>query len=126
MEKLPGTEALEVPGRAEGERRIVRNGNRAEVYMWDSAQSQWTKFGEVVDAASAPAKSIAHGREYDYVFDVDLGDGHPPRKLGYNANGLLLSSAMCCPASFFFFFGSHCWMIRCRESMGSCAGVSMA
>jgi len=86
MEKLPGTEALEVPGRAEGERRIVRNGNRAEVYMWDSAQSQWTKFGEVVDAASAPAKSIAHGREYDYVFDVDLGDGHPPRKLGYNAN----------------------------------------
>lgn len=85
VEKLPGREALETPGRTEGDRLMVRNGNTVEVYLWDSAQSQWTKFGEVVDAASTPAKSLQDGREYDYVFDVDLGDGLPARKLGYNA-----------------------------------------
>jgi phospholipase A-2-activating protein len=90
VEKLPGPEALATPGRAEGDRLMVRNGNTVEVYLWDSAQSQWTKFGEVVDAASKPAKSLQDGREYDYVFDVDLGDGLPARKLGYNATGTVI------------------------------------
>jgi phospholipase A-2-activating protein len=96
VEKLPGREALETPGRTEGDRLMVRNGNTVEVYLWDSAQSQWTKFGEVVDAASTPAKSLQDGREYDYVFDVDLGDGLPARKLGYNATGAFFT--------FLFFF----------------------
>lgn len=102
VEKLPGREALETPGRTEGDRLMVRNGNTVEVYLWDSAQSQWTKFGEVVDAASTPAKSLQDGREYDYVFDVDLGDGLPARKLGYNATGAFVTFLLIF-ISFFFY-----------------------
>lgn len=87
IEKLPGPEALIQPGHSEGERLIIRNGSKVEVYMWDSAKAEWNRFGEVVDAVGTPAKSVVDGREYDYVFDVDLGDGLPPRKLGYNATG---------------------------------------
>ena len=29
------------------------------------------------------------GKEYDYVFDVDIKDGAPPLKLPYNVTGML-------------------------------------
>lgn len=32
-----------------------------------------------------------NGRAYDYLFDVDLEDGRPPRKLPYNATGTTAS-----------------------------------
>jgi phospholipase A-2-activating protein len=30
---------------------------------------------------------LFEGREYDFVFDVDIQEGAPPLKLPYNANG---------------------------------------
>jgi phospholipase A-2-activating protein len=50
--------------------------------------SQWQKIGEVVDAVGSGRKQLHEGKEYDYVFDVDIQDGVPPLKLPYNANGM--------------------------------------
>jgi phospholipase A-2-activating protein len=51
--------------------------------------NQWQKIGEVVDAVGSGRKQLYEGKEYDYVFDVDIQDGVPPLKLPYNANGML-------------------------------------
>jgi len=85
---------------------MIRNGDIVEAYQvcnirfyvhflapsgllpqWDSASSSWTKIGEVVDAVGSSHKQLYEGKEYDYVFDVDITDGVPPLKLPYNVNG---------------------------------------
>jgi phospholipase A-2-activating protein len=46
---------------------------------------QWVNVGTVVDAVGSSGKKIDYlGKEYDYVFDVDIEDGKPPLKLPYN------------------------------------------
>lgn len=45
------------------------------------------KIGEVVDAVGSGRKLSYEGKEYDYVFDVDIQEGVPPLKLPYNVNG---------------------------------------
>ena len=52
----------------------------------------WQKIGEVVDAVGSGRKQLLNGKEYDYVFDVDIQDGVPPLKLPYNANGMFIKS----------------------------------
>lgn len=52
----------------------------------------WQKIGEVVDAVGSGRKQLLDGKEYDYVFDVDIQDGVPPLKLPYNANGKRIES----------------------------------
>lgn len=49
--------------------------------------NQWTKIGVVVDAVGSGRKQLYQGKEWDYVFDVDVQDGVPPLKLPYNASG---------------------------------------
>jgi phospholipase A-2-activating protein len=84
---LPTLDSLNIPGKKDGDQRIVRNGDKAELYYWDAAAQQWQKIGDITDAVNTPNdKRKLNGKVYDYVFDVDLGDGNPPRKLGYNAN----------------------------------------
>ena len=56
-------------------------------YQWDNTSHQWQKIGEVVDAVGSGRRQLYDGKEYDYVFDVDIQDGVPPIKLPYNANG---------------------------------------
>jgi len=85
-EKIPGEEALKVPGKNTGDVKVVRVGNNVEAYQWDGAQGKWEKIGDVVDAIGDSRKTTYNGKEYDYVFDVDLEDGLPPRKLPYNVN----------------------------------------
>lgn len=41
----------------------------------------------MVDPVGPGHKSLYEGKEYDYVFDVDIKDGVPPLKLPYNVNG---------------------------------------
>ena len=48
---------------------------------------QWQKIGDVVDAVGSGRKQLYQGKEYDYVFDVDVQEGAPPLKLPYNASG---------------------------------------
>ena len=55
--------------------------------QWDNVTSSWQKIGEVVDAVGSGRKQLYEGKEYDYVFDVDIQDGVPPLKLPYNATG---------------------------------------
>jgi len=83
---LPGQEALTEPGKKPGDVKMVRNGDIVEAHQWDSLSSQWTKIGEVVDAVGSGRKLPYEGKEYDYVFDVDVQDGVPPLKLPYNVN----------------------------------------
>ena len=40
-----------------------------------------------MDAVGQGRKQLYEGKEYDYVFDVDIQDGVPPLKLPYNVAG---------------------------------------
>jgi len=41
----------------------------------------------VVDAAGSSGRKVTHeGKDYDYVFDVDIEEGKPPLKLPFNSN----------------------------------------
>ena len=53
---------------------------------WSSSDGQWTKVGDVVGAAgqSDSTKTLYEGKEYDFVFSVDIAEGQPPLKLPYN------------------------------------------
>lgn len=41
----------------------------------------------MVDAVGSGRKQLYEGKEYDYVFDVDIQDGVPPLKLPYSVTG---------------------------------------
>ncbi|PSR77633.1 hypothetical protein PHLCEN_2v7823 [Hermanssonia centrifuga] len=83
---LPGIEALSQPGKKAGEVKMIRNGESVEAHEWDSVNFSWKKIGDVVDAVGSGRKQLYQGKEYDYVFDVDVEEGSPPLKLPYNAN----------------------------------------
>lgn len=90
---LPGPEALSIPGRKPGDVKMIQNGTITEAHQWDSEGNQWQKIGEVVDAVGSGRKQLYEGKEYDYVFDVDIQDGVPPLKLPYNANENMFTAA---------------------------------
>ncbi|EMR91178.1 putative polyubiquitin binding protein (doa1 ufd3) protein [Botrytis cinerea BcDW1] len=86
-EKLPGPEFLaQKSGTKEGQVQMIRELNGAvTAHTWSSAQGQWINVGTVVDAVGSSGKKVEYlGKEYDYVFDVDIEDGKPPLKLPYN------------------------------------------
>ncbi|CAI2193170.1 1527_t:CDS:10, partial [Funneliformis geosporum] len=83
---LHGLEALLKPGKNEGQVIMVRNRDSVEAHQWSQADQSWHKVGEVVDAIGKDRKQLYNGREYDYVFDVDIGDGVPALKLPYNVS----------------------------------------
>ena len=41
----------------------------------------------MVDAVGQGRKQLYEGKEYDYVFDVDIAEGAPPLKMPYNVTG---------------------------------------
>ncbi|XP_021282644.1 phospholipase A-2-activating protein [Herrania umbratica] len=85
LEDLPGLEALQIPGTSDGQTKIVREGDNGVAYTWNMREQIWDKIGEVVDGPDDSMKrSVLDGVQYDYVFDVDIGDGEPIRKLPYN------------------------------------------
>lgn len=55
-------------------------------YEWSN--SKWNSLGDVVGAAggtqATSGKTLFEGKEYDYVFSVDISDSAPPLKLPYN------------------------------------------
>lgn len=85
-------EVLQQPGQRDGQVILVKDAQVVSAYSWSVGESQWKKIGEVVDAAGGvdPSKRVKHsdGKEYDYVFDVDIEDGKPPLKLPYNVSGM--------------------------------------
>ncbi|KAI8902774.1 WD40-repeat-containing domain protein [Globomyces pollinis-pini] len=83
-DKLEGIEGLQTPGTKEGQIKMIRVGNVVEAYQWSVSSFNWQKIGEVVDAVGSSRKQLYNGREYDFVFDVDVFEGQPPLKLPYN------------------------------------------
>ncbi|XP_022136219.1 phospholipase A-2-activating protein [Momordica charantia] len=85
LEELPGMEALQIPGTSNGQTKVIREGDNGVAYSWNSKDYKWDKIGEVVDGPDDNGRNhVLDGVEYDYVFDVDIGDGEPIRKLPYN------------------------------------------
>ncbi|KAI4295562.1 hypothetical protein L6164_035597 [Bauhinia variegata] len=85
LEDLPGLDALKIPGTSDGQTKVVREGDNGVAYAWNMTEQKWDKVGEVVDGPDdATNRPILDGVQYDYVFDVDIGDGLPIRKLPYN------------------------------------------
>ena len=72
---------------------MVKNNDVVEAHQWDSSSNSWQKIGDVVDAVGQGRKQLYQGKEYDYVFDVDIQDGVPPLKLPYNVSDNPYSAA---------------------------------
>ncbi|KAJ7578487.1 phospholipase A-2-activating protein [Mycena floridula] len=80
---LPGPDALNNPGSKNGEQKMILDSDgQVWLYTWDG--TSWQKVGTVVDAVGSSRKQLYEGKEYDYVFDVDIQDGVPPLKLPFN------------------------------------------
>ncbi|PKU69435.1 phospholipase A-2-activating protein [Dendrobium catenatum] len=85
LSDLPGLEALKIPGMTNGQTKVIRDGDNGVAYSWNAEEYKWDKIGEVVDGpGDENNRPILGGIQYDYVFDVDIGDGEPVRKLPYN------------------------------------------
>ena len=87
--KLPGPEALQAPGDSDGQVKLVKSASGgAEAHSWSAAEGRWVMVGTVVDGPGGGGGGASGGAiggvEYDFVFDVDLEDGSPMRKLGVN------------------------------------------
>ncbi|KAJ0607997.1 putative transcription factor WD40-like family [Helianthus annuus] len=94
LEELPGLEALQVPGTKDGQTIVVREGDNGVAYAWNMKEQKWDKIGEVVDGPDDGMKrTVLNGVQYDYVFDVDIGDGEPIRKLPYNRSDNVYDTA---------------------------------
>lgn len=86
-ENLPGPEALQTEvGQRDGQQLFVReNDGSVTAHLWSISTSQWDLVGTVVSGeGSGAAKKTFEGKEYDYVFDIDIEDGKPALKLPYN------------------------------------------
>ncbi|KAF2788576.1 phospholipase A-2-activating protein [Melanomma pulvis-pyrius CBS 109.77] len=86
-EKLPGPEFLtQKSGTKEGQVQMINESNgNISAYQWSASSNQWVNVGTVVDNVGSSGRKISHnGKEYDYVFDVDIEEGKPPLKLPYN------------------------------------------
>ncbi|KIR59591.1 phospholipase A-2-activating protein [Cryptococcus bacillisporus CA1873] len=81
---LPGIEALGREGKKDGQVLMIKNNGVVEAYQWSAPSSTWQQIGQVVDAIGQGRKQLYEGKEYDYVFDVDVSEGMPPLKLPYN------------------------------------------
>lgn len=56
-------------------------------------RGEWDRIGDVVggpgsdDNTMAVSSKMHQGQQYDFVFDVDIEDGAPPKKLPFNCGG---------------------------------------
>lgn len=88
VDKLPNKDALNLPGKKEGETKLIKDGETIIAYQWDSSKYEWVKIGDVVGTANSnkdpSQKQEYEGKLYDFVFSVDIKEGSPPLKLPYN------------------------------------------
>ncbi|KAG2221615.1 hypothetical protein INT45_005189, partial [Circinella minor] len=86
-EKLKGPEALQEPGKKEGQVIMVNVNGTVEAHQWSSQTQSWQKIGDVVGGVGSGNKQLYEGKEYDYVFDIDIGAGpNTMLKLPYNVS----------------------------------------
>lgn len=86
VNELPGPEALLQKGRDDQTKMIRHPDGKIICYQWSGGK--WNSLGDVVGAAGGTqetsGKTLFEGKEYDFVFSVDISDGVPPLKLPYN------------------------------------------
>ena len=87
---IPGPDALQYPGNREGQTKMIRDGSTVSVHSWSASEQTWTKLGDVVgepdksgDTPRPGGKTVFEGKEYDYVFHIDIDEG-VVLKLPYN------------------------------------------
>ncbi|XP_073907786.1 phospholipase A-2-activating protein isoform X3 [Castor canadensis] len=89
-EQLPGREHLNEAGTREGQTRLIRDGEKVEAYQWSVSEGRWIKIGDVVGSSGATqrtsGKVLYEGKEFDYVFSIDVNEGGPSYKLPYNTS----------------------------------------
>ncbi|KAI9273091.1 WD40-repeat-containing domain protein [Phascolomyces articulosus] len=86
-EKLQGPEVLKEPGKKEGQVIMVNVNGTVEAHQWSSQTRSWQKIGDVVGGVGSGNKQLYEGKEYDYVFDIDIGAGPQAMlKLPYNVS----------------------------------------
>lgn len=86
-EKLHGPDFLQrKSGTKEGQVVMIREPDGSvSAHQWSQGSQSWFSVGTVVDAVGSSGKKTSYaGKDYDYVFDVDIEDGKPPLKLPYN------------------------------------------
>lgn len=56
------------------------------MFLWSVSDGRWVKIGDVVGGSNEQtSKSVVYeGKEYDYVFTIDVNEGGPSMKLPYN------------------------------------------
>ena len=66
---------------------MIREANGSvTAHTWSTGAQEWVNVGTVVDSAGSSGNKQEYlGKDYDYVFDVDIEDGKPPLKLPYNS-----------------------------------------
>ena len=70
---------------------MIRELDSVLAYQWSGIQREWIKIGTVVDAVSHErGRKMFDGKEWDYVFDVELDNGGVKLKLPYNSSGILI------------------------------------
>ena len=70
---------------------MVNNNGTVEAYQWSTQTQSWQKIGDVVGGVGSGSKQLYEGKEYDYVFDIDIGAGPSAMlKLPYNVAGKYL------------------------------------
>ena len=96
-ETLPGPDFLQNrSGTKEGQTQMIKEPDGSvTAHQWVSATQSWLKIGTVVDSASSSGrKTTFEGKDYDYVFDVQISDGGPTAKLPYNVSQNPYEAAM--------------------------------
>lgn len=83
-EKLPSYEALKTPGK-EGQTIMVKS-PVGVVEAYSFTDGKWVKIGTVVGGSGNDTKKTYQGKEWDYIFDIDVQEGAPPLKLPYNVS----------------------------------------
>lgn len=87
---LPGAEALTKPGLRDGQILLIQENGKAVCYQWSEGFFNWMYIGDVTGSdennqeTAQSNKIMFEGKEYDYLFDVDLRDGGPLLKLPYS------------------------------------------
>ncbi|KAK4185740.1 PUL domain-containing protein [Podospora australis] len=73
-------------GTKEGQiKTVLEENNTIGAYQWSSGEQRWVHVGTVVDSTGSSGRKVEFkGKEWDYVFDVDIEEGKPPLKLPYN------------------------------------------
>eukprot|EP01028_Stygiella_incarcerata_P000009 TRINITY_DN1000_c0_g1_i1.p1 TRINITY_DN1000_c0_g1~~TRINITY_DN1000_c0_g1_i1.p1 ORF type:complete len:815 (+),score=194.66 TRINITY_DN1000_c0_g1_i1:121-2565(+) len=91
LENIPVSDrsALMGPGKKDGEIKIVKDQTNGALvaYSYDASRGEWTRIGDVVteaDETSKPSKMTFEGKEYDFVFDVEVEGRDETLKLPYD------------------------------------------